>query len=147
MKTRTIITLILLAFAVNPIFAGPGKKASNDKERKGIVSVVGKPTGVIIKGQVWNLNNKKKLNQPMNGCEITVFDNRYNLLLRLDTKNNGRFSLYLQPNSSYIVIIKKAGYISKRIKIMTPQQSNTTGQESLNLVLRSMATYSTTTSR
>jgi hypothetical protein len=144
MKTTLLTTLIILAFAANGIAGG---NAGGDKDKNAIADVVGKPTGIVVKGQVWNMDGKKKLNQPMNGCEITVFDSRYNLLQSLDTKNNGTFALFLKPSTSYIVIVKKPGYLSKRIKIVTPNTDTTTGKEMLNLVLRSIESYTLSTSR
>ncbi|HLG30670.1 MAG TPA: hypothetical protein VI387_10705 [Candidatus Brocadiales bacterium] len=112
---------------------------SKDDKSKPMADVVPKTTGVIVNGQVWNMGEKNLMSKPLTGCEITLFDGKYNFLNSTRTSLTGQFFLFLQPNTEYVVIIKKLGYLSKRVKIITPQDENPDPQI-LNLVLRASDT-------
>jgi hypothetical protein len=122
-----IIALFAFALVVSPVQAGPGSGPKSLKENaKGSIKILGK---------IWGKHQLGQPRQAVKGCSISVYDGRYNLIKTIKTEQDGRYDLHLQPNKDYVIIIKKTGFLTRRIKITTLDDQFVPAVEELNITL------------
>lgn len=127
--------MILIVPLRNISFAGEDSMTSaTGKKGKALIEV---------SGTVWSKNEYGRNKTPLKGCTITLYDEKYNYIMALNTGKEGTYSLILDQGTTYVVILKMDGFMTRRMKITTLDDSMTAGgMEQINITL-TPASYTT----